>query len=215
MFVYDKPNHKPASYTVLNFVVKDIDEAVDAFRKSYAISEELEDDRSLAMVLNSLGGVLQRQGKFDEAVDAFRRSYELLLELGDSRGQAMVLNSLGGVLQRQGKLAESFEAFRISIAIGEKLRDRRHLAMVHTSFGRALLRTDRQAAVKELRDGFEFDAALHNRKGIGIVAPILVETLLKLGRVKEAAEICDRALAIVAGDPRLLRLHREIDGRLE
>ena len=29
------------------------------------------------MVLNSLGGVLQRQGKFDEAVEAFQRSYEI------------------------------------------------------------------------------------------------------------------------------------------
>ena len=127
----------------------------------------------------------------------------------------MVLNSLGGVLQRQGKLEESFDAFRRSIEIGEKLRDRRHLAMVHTSFGRALLRTDRGAAVQELREGFELDAALRNRKGVGIVGPILVETLLKLGRVKEAAEICDRALAIIPGDQRLLRLRSEIDRRLE
>lgn len=29
VFVYPKPNHTPASFTVLNFKVKDIDEAVD------------------------------------------------------------------------------------------------------------------------------------------------------------------------------------------
>ncbi len=29
LFVYDKPDHQPASYTVLNFVVEDIDETVD------------------------------------------------------------------------------------------------------------------------------------------------------------------------------------------
>lgn len=28
VFLYPKPNHEPASYTVLNFVVEDIDEAV-------------------------------------------------------------------------------------------------------------------------------------------------------------------------------------------
>lgn len=54
------------------------------------------------MVLNSLGGVLQRQGKFDEAVDAFQRSYDLLTKLGDERGQAMVLSRLGSVAQREG-----------------------------------------------------------------------------------------------------------------
>jgi catechol 2,3-dioxygenase-like lactoylglutathione lyase family enzyme len=29
VFVYDKPNHEPASYTMLNFVVEDIDKTVD------------------------------------------------------------------------------------------------------------------------------------------------------------------------------------------
>lgn len=30
VFVYDKPNHVPAPFTILNFAVDDIDEAVDA-----------------------------------------------------------------------------------------------------------------------------------------------------------------------------------------
>jgi catechol 2,3-dioxygenase-like lactoylglutathione lyase family enzyme len=29
VFIYPKPNHEPATYTVLNFPVKDIDDAVD------------------------------------------------------------------------------------------------------------------------------------------------------------------------------------------
>jgi len=193
----------------------ELDEAADMFRRSYELLLDLGDPRGQAMVLNSLGGVLQRQVKFDEAVDTFRKSNAISEELGDDRSLAMVQNSLGGVLQRQGKLEESFEAFRASISIGEKLRDRRHLAMVHTSFGRALLRVDKNAAVRELRKGFALDAELHNRKGIGIVGPMLVETLLKLGRVEEAAEICDRALAIVPGDQRLLRLKDEIGRRLQ
>lgn len=128
-----------------------------------------------------------------------------MIELRDERGQAMTLNTLGGVLQRQGKLGEAFDTFRASIAIGEKIGDRRHLAMAHTAFGQALLKTDRQAAVLELREGFELDAALRNKKGIGMVAPVLIETLLKLGRVAEASEVCERALAIAPGDRRLLR----------
>jgi tetratricopeptide (TPR) repeat protein len=167
----------------------------------------------VAMVLNSLGGVLQRQGKFDEAVDVFRRSYDLLLEMRDRRGQAMVLNSLGGALHRRRKYDEAGDAFRRSIAIGDELGDQRHLAMVHTAYGNALLKTDRQAAAGELRKGFEIDAALKNRKGVGIVAPVLVDTLVKLGRIGEAREICDRALTIIPEDTRLLALRRELDQR--
>jgi tetratricopeptide (TPR) repeat protein len=187
------------------------DEAADAFRRSHTISQKLDDKRSVAMVLNSLGGVFQRQGKFAEAVDRLRRSYELLVDLGDFRGQAMVLNSLGGVLHRQQKPDEAYDAFRASIAIGEKLNDKRHLAMVHTAYGLALLKSDREAAVRELRIGFEFDAALRNRRGVGMVASILVETLIKMGRSAEALEICQRALAIAPGDQRLLRLKADLD----
>lgn len=32
MFVYDKPDHKPATFTILNFVVDDIDKAVDELK---------------------------------------------------------------------------------------------------------------------------------------------------------------------------------------
>lgn len=33
LFIYEKPNHKPADYTVLNFVVDNIDDAVDELVK--------------------------------------------------------------------------------------------------------------------------------------------------------------------------------------
>ena len=33
VFIYPKPNHTPASFTILNFPVDDIDQAVDALQK--------------------------------------------------------------------------------------------------------------------------------------------------------------------------------------
>lgn len=34
IFIYPKPNHKPATFTILNFPVTDIDEAVDKLTKA-------------------------------------------------------------------------------------------------------------------------------------------------------------------------------------
>jgi predicted enzyme related to lactoylglutathione lyase len=42
VFLYPKPNHKPASFTVLNFMVDDIDAAVDELRKSGVTFEQYE-----------------------------------------------------------------------------------------------------------------------------------------------------------------------------
>lgn len=43
LFVYDKPDHKPAIYTALNFVVTDIDKAVDELKEAGVEMEIYED----------------------------------------------------------------------------------------------------------------------------------------------------------------------------
>lgn len=43
LFVYDKPDHQPATFTILNFVVDDIDAAVDELTKSGVEFEHYED----------------------------------------------------------------------------------------------------------------------------------------------------------------------------
>ena len=160
------------------------------------------------MVLNSLGGVLQDQGRFDEAEDAFRRSYDLLVEQGDQRGQAMVLNSLGGVLQRMGRFDEAVDAFQSSVQIGEKLGDRLHLATAHFSMGWAFLSHERtEKAVVELSKSFAINEGLRYRRGVGIVTSALTQALLKLGQRDEALAYCQRALAIAPKNKRLLALH--------
>ena len=52
LFVYDKPGHEPASYTMLNFVVDDIDAAVDELTRRGVKFERYEgmhqDDKGIA-----------------------------------------------------------------------------------------------------------------------------------------------------------------------
>jgi catechol 2,3-dioxygenase-like lactoylglutathione lyase family enzyme len=44
VFMYPKPNHEPASFTVLNFIVDDIDQAVDQLTKLGVRFEHYEGD---------------------------------------------------------------------------------------------------------------------------------------------------------------------------
>ena len=54
LFVYDKSNHVPATYTVLNFVVEDIDKAVEELTKKgvkfqqYNMKEMPQDEKGIA-----------------------------------------------------------------------------------------------------------------------------------------------------------------------
>lgn len=42
VFIYPKPNHKPASFTILNFLVDDIDKAVDELKQKGIQFEQYE-----------------------------------------------------------------------------------------------------------------------------------------------------------------------------
>jgi catechol 2,3-dioxygenase-like lactoylglutathione lyase family enzyme len=44
VFIYPKPNHTPASFTVLNFLVNDIDVAVDQLKRSGVQFEKYDGD---------------------------------------------------------------------------------------------------------------------------------------------------------------------------
>jgi len=52
LFIYQKEDHKPATFTILNFIVKDIDETVDELVKSGVTFEKYEgfhqDDKGIA-----------------------------------------------------------------------------------------------------------------------------------------------------------------------
>lgn len=43
VLLYPKPNHSPASFTVLNFPVEDIDKAVDELRRRGVVFEQYDD----------------------------------------------------------------------------------------------------------------------------------------------------------------------------
>jgi predicted enzyme related to lactoylglutathione lyase len=44
LFIYEKPDHQPATFTILNFVVEDIDETVDHLARHHGILFERYDN---------------------------------------------------------------------------------------------------------------------------------------------------------------------------
>jgi len=139
------------------------------------------------MVLNSLGGVLQRQGRFPEAVDAFQRSYELEVELGNEPGQAKALTSLGGVYQRQGKLDESITFLKNGLGIEEKLGNKRGQAMIHNSLG-VVYQSRRifENALTSFQQSYKMLVELDDVRGQAMVLLGLGKSYLELGKTELA-----------------------------
>ncbi|SRR6266540_1615205 len=62
VFIYDKPDHQPATFTVLNFVVENIDTAVDELVKSGVVFEHYDNLPATPDEKGILRGLAAQQG---------------------------------------------------------------------------------------------------------------------------------------------------------
>ena len=174
------------------------EEAKACFLESEGLAIQIKSDhrrqRTQAMVLNSLGGVYQRQGNFTQAISAFEQSKSILEKLGDERGVAMVLNSLGGVYQRVEKYTEAIAALRQSADIERKYNNLRGLAMTLNSLSGAYRKRKWQEssfeAISVLKESEEIEKKLGNRRGHAMV-------LNSLGDVYQRLRDFDQAITVL------------------
>jgi tetratricopeptide (TPR) repeat protein len=141
------------------------------------------------MVLNSLGGAYQRQGKFAQALAAFEKSRELEEKLGNERGLAMVLNSLGNFYQRQHDYNQAIAVLQKSYDLEIALNDVRGQAMVLTSLGQVYQQKgDLDAAVSAFERSIAIEQMLGNRRGQAMVLCAWGKALLNFREPQQAAE---------------------------
>lgn len=126
--------------------------------------------RLYSMLLNSLGGVYQRQGRFDDAIRTFQQSEGIGKDIGNQRGRAMVLTSLGGVYQRQGKFDDAIRAFQQSERIEQQLGNSHGHAMVLTSLGGVYQRQGKlDEAILAFEHAYELLVDTGDRRGQAMV----------------------------------------------
>ncbi|MUG93166.1 tetratricopeptide repeat protein [Scytonema sp. UIC 10036] len=161
------------------------------------IEEETTRQLSLAKYLNTLGGIVMRQGKFDEAVKVFKRAVEIEEQLNNQEGLAMVLNSLGGVLRRQGGFNEAEEILNRSYAISMQLNDKRHAAMVLHNLGICFQEQERlDEAFYTLQRSSAIFEELGHQRSLLMVLTSLGRVLQRQGKLDEAITAIEKSAAI-------------------
>lgn len=92
-------------------------------RYSYNLSVKLEDHRGQAMILNSLGQLIQKQGeeKLQLALMYFRASIKLGEQVNDRGHLAKAHTTMGNTLLKYGKIDEAIEELRQGFEIDESL----------------------------------------------------------------------------------------------
>jgi tetratricopeptide (TPR) repeat protein len=166
----------------------DYDAALDWYRKSLAILEQLGDRAGMAASYHQLGMVAQFRGDYDAALDWYRKSLAIEEQLGNRTGMANSYHQLGRVAQNRGDWDAALDWYRKSLTILEQLGDRADMAASYHQLGVvAQHRGDWDAALDWYRKSLAIKEQLGDRAG-------MANSYHQLGMVAQDRGDCDAAL---------------------
>jgi tetratricopeptide (TPR) repeat protein len=120
--------HTLKQYSNLLIQSNSLKEAEGDLNKSLAVYESRNDLESVSMILSTLAGVYQQQGKHQLALASYERALEIYRRIKDRKGEAATLNGMGEhySLKRDYKTALSY--FKKAVRIYEELNEKEPLA---------------------------------------------------------------------------------------
>lgn len=109
--------------------------ALENYKKSLSIFEELGDKRGIAASQNNIGIIYKNQGNYPRALEYYQKSLKIQEELGNKKGIAPGLNNIGNLYRRQENYPRALEYYKKSLKIQQELGDNMEIATVLTNIG--------------------------------------------------------------------------------
>jgi tetratricopeptide (TPR) repeat protein len=171
--------------------------ALDWYRRSLAVKEELGDRAGMSAGFHQLGVVAQQRGDYEAALDWYRRSLAIEEQLGDSASIAASYHQLGLVAQARGDYDVALEWYQRSLAISGELGNRGAMATSYHQLGNvAYQRGEYEAATEWYRRSLAILEDLGNRGAMATSYHQLGNVAYQRGDYEAATEWHRRSLAI-------------------
>jgi tetratricopeptide (TPR) repeat protein len=157
-----------------------------------------DNQKSLAGCHNSMGSILDEQGKHEEAIEHYSIGLAISLE-GETALAADLLLNIGAVLLRQNKVDEAMEKFVSALRIYEKAKIDTAIANCHHNIGDVLKQQGKfDAALEHARKALTMKRSKlpHEHVDCGQSHNLIGDILFHSGKFAEALDEFDNALRI-------------------
>jgi tetratricopeptide (TPR) repeat protein len=173
-----------------------LNDAATAYEVAIRRSEELGDERAVAVGKGQLGTVRMFQGRYREALQAYEDARESFTHLGEPGSVATVWHLIGRVHENAGQPEAAEDAYRKSLAIEVQLGDlpgqAKTLGQLGNLYGDRLGRIEEAAAFhRQAADKF---VEIRDVACEGTARSNLAESLRKLRRLDQARQEIGRAI---------------------
>lgn len=114
-------------------ITGDYQKAIDQFKESKAIFEELNYTGNVASAYNNLGATYEKLGKYNEAMDCLVKALTIYEASTDSLSIAKAYLNLGLLYASQEDYKKSLELYNKSLQIRKKINDRDGIALLYNN----------------------------------------------------------------------------------
>ena len=122
----------------MGFVYKqqgNIINALELYKKSLKIREDIGDKSGIALSLNNIGLIYFNQGEIPKALEYYNKSLRIQTEIADKKGIARSLNNIGFIHFNQGDIPRALECYNKSLKIREEIDDKEGIATSYLNIG--------------------------------------------------------------------------------
>ena len=172
-------------------------QALEHYRQSLTLYEELGRTQEVAAVLNVIGIVFNQQGDFDQALDYYHRSLLLKEGIGNEPDIAKALNNIGTVYYDQGDLDSALEHYQRSLALREELGNKQDVAHSFNNIGEVYFRRGNlDNSLEFFQQSLMLLEEIGNKHGISHLLKNIGEVYFRRNNTNRALEYYDQSLAL-------------------
>ena len=99
-----------------------LEQALEYYRQSLSIREEVGDRGGVATTLNNIGMIYSRTGQLEQALEYYGRALPILEEVGNRMGQAGIRQNIAMIYLEQRRLEEAARELRTIVELDELIR---------------------------------------------------------------------------------------------
>ena len=181
-----------------SFWVKgDYQNAIELYKKSLLINEEIGDKQGIGAVLNNIGTIYTEQGQGIIALGFFRKSLKIREEIGDKIGIGTCLLNIGIIYSDQGNQTSALAFYNKSLKIFQEINYKQGIASAHGNIGEIYhLLGKNSLALKYCQQSIQLHEEINDRQGIAYYLNVIGEIYLNQGNYPLAMENFQKSFKI-------------------
>lgn len=112
-----------------------LDEALEYFKTSLEIREQINDEKGLGGSYNNIGIIYHNKGDYDNAQEYHLKALAIRKKIGDKQGVAMSYNNIGTICEKRGDYKAALDNHLQSLRIKEEINDYQGIAFSYNNIG--------------------------------------------------------------------------------